>query len=53
MDLNITPPQLQMPQPATRMSPQVSTLLEEMHLRGILEEHQGPIFLSCPFTVPW
>ena len=46
------PPRLTQPPASTRTSPQVSALLQEMLQQGVLEVHQGPAFLSRPFTVP-
>ena len=46
------PPRLKLPPPYTRTPLQVSTLLQDMRLQGVLEVHRGPVFLSRPFTVP-
>ena len=46
------PPRLRLPPALIPTSPRVSDMLRDMCRRGVLEEHQGPVFLSRPFTVP-
>ena len=41
-----------MPPTYTNTPSQVSLILEGMLQQGVLELHQGPVFLSRPFTVP-
>ncbi|MPC75860.1 hypothetical protein E2C01_070257 [Portunus trituberculatus] len=41
-----------MPPPFSSTSPQLSAILQEMLLQGVLEKYSGPVFLSCPFLVP-
>ena len=41
-----------LPPASSHTSPQVSALLRDRLHLGVLEEHQGSVFLSRPFTVP-
>ncbi|MPD00064.1 hypothetical protein E2C01_095514 [Portunus trituberculatus] len=43
---------LQMPPLFSSTSPQLSAILQEMLLHGVLEKYSGPVFLSRPFLVP-